>query len=150
MINKSVNYEPKISELQGDFMNEKTVRIGLVGFGTVGAGVAKLIIEDANSIAAKTGIRLVLACVVDIDTESPRPVQLPHGLLTNDINKLLKDNTIDVGRRRKSGKKTNDNILINCPMASTWWNISCMGPLFIRICCTISWRGRSHSELGRN
>ncbi len=78
-------------------MNEKTVRIGLVGFGTVGTGVAKLLIENANSIAAKTGIRLVLACVVDIDTESPRTVRLPNGLLTNDINKLLKDKTIQVG-----------------------------------------------------
>ncbi len=111
MINEFINYEPKIPEapqtrnnafgeppeLQGDFMNEKTVRVGLVGFGTVGAGVAKLLIEDADSIAAKTGIRLVLACVVDIDTESPRPVQLPDGLLTSDINRLLNDNTIDVG-----------------------------------------------------
>ena len=86
-----------MAELQGGFMNEKTVRIGLVGFGTVGAGVAKLLIQNANAIAAKTGIRLVLACVVDIDTESPRTVQLPHGLLTNDINKLLNDNTIQVG-----------------------------------------------------
>ena len=89
-----------MAELQGtgyDDMAEKIVRIGLVGFGTVGAGVAKLLIENDNSIAAKTGIRLVLACVVDIDTESPRPVQLPHGLLTNDINKLLNDNTIQVG-----------------------------------------------------
>ena len=35
-------------------MTEKLVKIGLVGFGTVGSGVAKLILEDADSIAAKT------------------------------------------------------------------------------------------------
>ena len=41
-------------------MSEQVVKIGLVGFGTIGTGVAKLILEDADSIAAKTGLRLNL------------------------------------------------------------------------------------------
>jgi len=73
------------------------VKIGLVGFGTVGCGVAKLIIEDADTIAARTGIRLELGCVVDVDTKTDRLVKLPQGLLTDDINKLLDDDTIDIG-----------------------------------------------------
>ena len=78
-------------------MAEKQVKVGLVGFGTVGCGVAKLILEDADSIAAKTGLRLELACVVDTDTESPRPVKLPDGVLTNNLDKLLKDDSIQIG-----------------------------------------------------
>ena len=78
-------------------MAEKQVKVGLVGFGTVGCGVAKLILEDAGSIAAKTGLRLELACVVDTDTKSPRPVKLPNGILTNDINRLLNDDSIQIG-----------------------------------------------------
>jgi len=78
-------------------MAEKQVKVGLVGFGTIGCGVAKLILQDADSIAAKTGLRLKLACVVDTDTESPRPVKLPDGILTNDINRLLNDDTIQIG-----------------------------------------------------
>jgi len=78
-------------------MAEKIVKVGLVGFGTVGTGVAKLIIEDADSIAAKTGLRLELACVVDIDTKSARPVKLPDGILTDDLNRLLDDDTIHIG-----------------------------------------------------
>jgi len=78
-------------------MSEQVVKIGLVGFGTVGTGVAKLILEDADSIAAKTGLRLKLSCVVDIDTESARPVKLPKGILTNDLDKLLKDDSIRIG-----------------------------------------------------
>jgi len=78
-------------------MAEKIVKVGLVGFGTIGCGVAKLILEDADVIASKTGIRLQLSCVVDIDTQTQRPVQLPDGVLTNDINKLLDDDTIKVG-----------------------------------------------------
>ena len=78
-------------------MAEKIVKIGLVGFGTIGTGVAKLIIEDADSIAAKTGLRLELACVVDIDTKSARPVKLADGILTDDLNRLLDDDTIQIG-----------------------------------------------------
>jgi homoserine dehydrogenase len=78
-------------------MAERNVKVGLVGFGTVGCGVAKLILEEADSIAAKTGLRLELACVVDVDTQSPRHVKLPDGILTNDLNKLLDDDTIQEG-----------------------------------------------------
>ena len=78
-------------------MAEKEVKVGLVGFGTVGSGVAKILLEDADKIAAKTGIRLRLACVVDTDTESARPVKLPDGVLTDDLSKLLTDETIGIG-----------------------------------------------------
>jgi len=78
-------------------MAEKIVKVGIVGFGTIGTGVAKLIIEEADSIAAKTGLRLELACVVDIDTKSARPVKLPDGVLTDDLNRLLDDDTIQIG-----------------------------------------------------
>jgi len=78
-------------------MAEKIVKVGLVGFGTVGSGVAKIILEDADLIADRTGVRLELACVVDIDRESVRPVKLPKGILTDDLNRLLKDDSIRIG-----------------------------------------------------
>ncbi len=78
-------------------MAEKNVKVGLVGFGTVGSGVARIILEDADRIAAKTGIRLELGCVVDVDTESERPVKLPKGILTNDLDRLLGDKSITIG-----------------------------------------------------
>jgi homoserine dehydrogenase len=71
--------------------------VGLVGFGTVGSGVAKLICEQSETIAARMGVRLELACVVDTDVERPRPVALPDGVLTTDLNRLLDDESIDVG-----------------------------------------------------
>ena len=62
----------------GDRVKEKRVRVGLAGFGTVGTGVAKIICEQADAIAAKMGVRLELARVVDLDTTTPRPVTLPE------------------------------------------------------------------------
>jgi homoserine dehydrogenase len=86
-------------------MSEQVIKIGLVGFGTVGAGVAKLILRDGGSIAAKTGLRLKLACVVDVDTKTARPVKLPKGILTSDLNKLLKDDSIKIGIELVGGTK---------------------------------------------
>jgi homoserine dehydrogenase len=79
------------------FMANNQVKVGLVGFGTVGSGVVKLLLEDADAIEAKTGLRIELAAVVDIDTTSPRPVKLPRGILTDDLNKLLNDDSIQIG-----------------------------------------------------
>lgn len=78
-------------------MSEKIIKVGLVGFGTVGAGVAKILLEDADQIAARTGIRLELASVIDMDTTSPRPVTLAEGVLSNDIDRLLNDDSIHIG-----------------------------------------------------
>ena len=91
-------------------MAEKQVKIGLVGFGTVGCGVARLILDDADAIAAKTGLRLQLGCVVDTDTHSARPVKLPDGILTNDINKLLNDDTITIGAELVGGTEAAKDI----------------------------------------
>lgn len=76
-------------------MKAKTVKIGLVGYGTVGTGVAKILFENADEIANRTGLRLELACVVDKDTTSPRAYQLPDGLLTEELNVLLEDKSIN-------------------------------------------------------
>jgi len=78
-------------------MQEKIIKVGMVGFGTVGSGVAKIILENADAIAAKTGLRLELACVVDTDLKRPRPIKLPDGILTNDLNKLINDKSIQIG-----------------------------------------------------
>jgi homoserine dehydrogenase len=94
---KVVRHQEPEWEMTGGFVREKQVRVGLVGFGIVGSGVAKLILEEADTIAAKMGIRLELACVIDTDTQRPRPVRLPDGMLSSDLSRLLDDKSIDIG-----------------------------------------------------
>lgn len=78
-------------------MEHKIVKIGLVGYGVVGTGVAKILHDNAKEIAARTGLRPELACVVDKDTTSPRDFNLPQGVLTDDLNVLLDDDSISIG-----------------------------------------------------
>jgi homoserine dehydrogenase len=86
-------------------MADKTIKIGLVGFGTVGSGVAKILLEDSDYIKAKTGIKLELAKIVDVDTKKERPVKLPAGILTNDLNSILNDKDIQIAIELVGGTK---------------------------------------------
>jgi homoserine dehydrogenase len=77
-------------------MEHRIVKVGLVGYGIVGTGVARILSENAAEITARTGLKIELACVVDKDTTSPRDFDLPQGLLTDDLNVLLDDDSIDI------------------------------------------------------
>lgn len=77
-------------------MDAKTIKIGLVGYGTVGTGVAKILIENAQAITDRTGLKLELARVVDKDTSSSRAYELPGGLLSDDLEGLIHDDSIEI------------------------------------------------------
>jgi homoserine dehydrogenase len=49
------------------------IRIGLLGLGTVGAGVVKILQSHRQTLEKRAGARLALAAVVDPDLERPRP-----------------------------------------------------------------------------
>ena len=74
----------------------KNINVGIIGFGTVGAGVAECILKNGEMIGARTGVRPVLRRIADIDTTRDRGVKLPAGVLVNDAAKILDDPEIDV------------------------------------------------------
>lgn len=74
----------------------KQIQIGLLGCGTVGTGVAKLLIENKDLLTARVGADLNLKWVADIDLEADRGIQFPAGVLTTDAQKVLNDPEIDM------------------------------------------------------
>jgi len=74
----------------------KQINIGLIGFGTIGAGVVREILANGRLIAARTGINLNLAKVADIDIDTPRNVSIGRDMLTTDANEILDDDDIDI------------------------------------------------------
>ena len=74
----------------------ESVRIGLIGFGTIGTGVIKLLQQNHAQIRERLGIGLELVRVADIDTKRDRGVRLPRGVLVADAARVLDDPAIDV------------------------------------------------------
>ena len=71
-------------------------RVAIVGFGTVGTGVARLLLDCGDRTARHAGRTLWLEAVVDVDTTRPRDVELPQGLLTDDLTKITGNPKIEV------------------------------------------------------
>ena len=67
----------------------KEYKVGILGFGTVGAGVADCLLNNADVIAKRTGIRPVLAGIADLDITTDRGIRIPAGLLTTDASELI-------------------------------------------------------------
>ena len=62
----------------------KEVKVGIIGFGTVGAGVAENILKNSEVVAKRTGVKLVLTRIADLDITTDRGVAVPRELLTTD------------------------------------------------------------------
>lgn len=70
--------------------------VAVVGFGTIGTGVVKLLLEDADRLAEASGCRLDLRHIVDVDLVRPRPLKVPEGLLHDDLDRVLSDPSVSV------------------------------------------------------
>jgi homoserine dehydrogenase len=70
--------------------------IALIGCGTVGTGVAKLLLEQPERLSARAARPLKLRRVVVRDPHKARDVALPPGLVTTDLRSVLSDATIQV------------------------------------------------------
>lgn len=74
----------------------KEIGLGLLGFGVVGSGVIKALQGKSGLIASRTGIKLKLRKVADLDLERDRGVSLPAGVLTSDAESVIRDPDIDL------------------------------------------------------
>ncbi|MDY0189675.1 MAG: homoserine dehydrogenase [Desulfuromonas sp.] len=72
------------------------IQVGLLGFGTIGTGVAKMFKGNAEVIEKRLGARLILHSIADLDTTSDRGVNLDGVVLTNDANAVLTNPDIDI------------------------------------------------------
>ena len=72
------------------------VGVGIIGLGTVGTATARILLTRAEILARRLGAPLELRRIADIDTTTDRGLELPPGLLTDDVDGLLADPEIDV------------------------------------------------------
>jgi len=67
----------------------RTLRIALLGAGSVGAQVASLLLKHGDELAARAGARLTLAGIAVRDVDAVRSADLPRELFTTDARELI-------------------------------------------------------------
>lgn len=67
----------------------KEIKVSIIGFGTVGAGVADILVKNAELMAIRTGVKLKLEKIADLDIVRDRGVKVPEGVLTTDCNQAI-------------------------------------------------------------
>jgi len=74
----------------------KTISLGLIGFGTIGTGVVKLLQESIELIRKRLGANIILKKIADLDITTPRQVTVENSLITIDANDILDDHEISI------------------------------------------------------
>ncbi len=77
-------------------MGEEPVGVGIIGLGTIGTGVAKVLDRNASVISQKLGFPLRLVRVADIDTERERGVDLRGVRFDADAEGLIDDPDVSI------------------------------------------------------
>ena len=77
-------------------MKKKTIKVGLLGFGTVGGGTYRMLSTNAHTISYTTGLSIEVTKILVRDLSKKRDVSAPDELFTDNPDDILKNPEIDV------------------------------------------------------
>jgi homoserine dehydrogenase len=77
-------------------VSERTIRIGMLGCGTVGSAVVRMLAEHGDDIAMRAAVRLAVTRVAVRDADRARDVPLPRDVFTTGPASIVADPDIDV------------------------------------------------------
>ena len=73
-----------------------SIKVGIIGFGIVGSGTYRTLTCNAESIASRAGVPIVVAKVADIDWSRQRDCDVPAAVRTTDAMAMINDPEIDI------------------------------------------------------
>ncbi len=74
----------------------KEINIGILGLGTVGTGIAKIVYDNGPLITSRLGAKLTLKKAADIDLQKDRGIEFDKGVLTADPFEVVNDPEINI------------------------------------------------------
>ncbi|RYD02964.1 hypothetical protein N752_22520 [Desulforamulus aquiferis] len=77
-------------------MERQVIKVGLLGLGTVGRGVYRILIDNAESIKQRVGIELEVKKILVRSLEKNRGLDLPEGILTSNLGEIVDDPEINI------------------------------------------------------
>ncbi len=86
----------------------------MIGFGTVGQGVASLLLDETQPLSSKVAASIELRHVIDTDLDRPRDVKVPDGLMSDDLDRLLTDDGTQIAVELVGGTTVAREIVLRC------------------------------------
>lgn len=77
-------------------MKNHQVNVGVLGLGTVGTGVARVLMEQQELLKTRSGLTFKLAAIAELDWNKDRGLNLAGVRCTTNVHELLEDPEIDV------------------------------------------------------
>jgi len=77
-------------------MKKDKISIGIIGFGTVGTGTVKILLENKEIIKERIGFEINLRRIADLDIFRNRDIKLPKSILTSNVDDILSDPETDI------------------------------------------------------
>jgi homoserine dehydrogenase len=77
-------------------MENRKVNIGIIGLGTVGTGVARILLEQKELLKTRSSLSFNLKSISDLDWTRDRNLDLSEVYCTTDANELLDDPEINI------------------------------------------------------
>lgn len=72
------------------------ISVGIIGLGTVGSGVARILSEKSGELRRRLGFTVIIGGAADIDAGKRKMLKLPEGIFTADAQKIIDDPGIDI------------------------------------------------------
>jgi homoserine dehydrogenase len=85
-----------MTRLKLETLKKDKISIGIIGFGTVGTGTVKILLENKEIIKERIGFEINLRRIADLDIFRDRDIKLPKSILTSNVNDILSDPETDI------------------------------------------------------
>ncbi|RTZ93453.1 MAG: homoserine dehydrogenase [Deltaproteobacteria bacterium] len=72
------------------------IGVGVIGFGTVGVGAVRILMENRDVLRRRTGFSLDVVRIADLDLETDRGISVDPEILTRDAHALIADPDVDI------------------------------------------------------
>jgi homoserine dehydrogenase len=72
------------------------INVGIIGFGTVGAGTVEVLLKNRDIISSRVGSEVVIKKIADLDIDSDRGISVDSTLLTREAMQVIEDPDIHI------------------------------------------------------
>ena len=74
----------------------RKVKVGIIGFGTIGSGVVRILTAHGDFVRQRLGSEIEIVKIADLDIKTDRGVEVDSNLLTTDVQEVIEHPEIDV------------------------------------------------------